>query len=130
MEFMDLLLYLHERTSSGAFFALLILCVADVLTGVMTGVFVNSNKTEQGGVSSRPLLKGVCKKSAVIILVISSIVIDYFVGDKNLFITLTSFLIATEGLSILENLSIIGLPIPEFLRNILEVLKGGDKNKR
>ena len=41
------------------------------------------------------------------------------------------YIIATEGLSILENLGLIGVPFPSFIKNALEQLqkkadKGGD----
>jgi phage-related holin len=39
------------------------------------------------------------------------------------------FYIANEGLSVLENSALVGLPWPEKLKNILEEMKSGDRDK-
>lgn len=37
--------------------------------------------------------------------------------------------ISSEGISVLENASLIGVPIPKVIRQALEVMRGNDESK-
>ena len=79
--------------------------------------------------SSEIGFKGIFKKVLIFILVGAAHIIDYKVlGNGSVIRTAVIFFyISNEGISILENASKIGLPIPQKLRNILEQLrKDGD----
>ncbi|TCJ93397.1 UNVERIFIED_ORG: toxin secretion/phage lysis holin [Anoxybacillus amylolyticus] len=105
-----------------AAFAIFMVC--DYITGIMAGA-----KNKQ--VSSRRALKGLGKKAGMITFVIVANQLDIITGNQNGFLrdAMLMFLIATEGISIVENLGRMGLKVPSFLTKTLEQLsdKEGDK---
>ena len=103
---------------------------ADYMTGLGTGLFRRSGKTESGGLSSQAGFRGLVRKCAMLVLVLLGALLDRATGNSCIRDGLCLFLIANEGLSILENLGLMGVPYPRFLRNILEALKDkGDSPK-
>ena len=66
--------------------------------------------------------KGITKKVCIFILVAVGNIIDvYIIGSGASVRTMVIFFyLANEGISILENAALIGLPIPEKLREILK----------
>ena len=94
----------------------LLVCMAlDYLSGVVVaGVFKRSDKSGDGALDSRAGFRGLCKKGAELALVL--------VGDWARMAVIL-FFIGNEGLSILENLGLMGVPYPAFLREALDVLK-------
>ncbi|CAM4014866.1 phage holin family protein [Geobacillus stearothermophilus] len=105
-----------------AAFAIFMVC--DYITGIIAGA-----KNKQ--VSSRRALKGLGKKAGMITFVIVANQLDIITGNQNGFLrdAMLTFLIATEGISIVENLGRLGLNVPTFLVKALEQLsdKEGDK---
>ena len=105
-----------------AAFAIFMAC--DYITGIIAGA-----KDKQ--VSSRRALKGLGKKAGMITFVIVANQLDIITGNQNGFLrdAMLTFLIATEGISIVENLGRLGLNVPTFLVKALEQLsdKEGDK---
>lgn len=97
--------------------ALVIVIIIDMISGIMKAI---ANKE----VSSSVCLLGCLKKIGYILLVALGVVCDklFNTGDviRNLIIY---FLIATDGISILENMGEIGLPYPAFLKKILIQLR-------
>ncbi|ALA68948.1 holin [Geobacillus stearothermophilus 10] len=104
-----------------AAFAIFMVC--DYITGIMAGA-----KDKQ--VSSRRALKGLGKKAGMITFVIVANQLDIITGNQNGFLrdAMLTFLIATEGISIIENLDRLGLKAPSFLAKVLEQIseKGED----
>ena len=94
-----------------------------------------------GVLSSRTGIKGIVKKLCYMFAVICGIIIDYILaffadkvgapaGGSCFFGTLiTVWLILNEVVSILENLSGIGVPLPKFLRMVAEKLKQNTEEK-
>lgn len=105
--------------------ALLWLMAADYLTGmVVAGVFRRSGKSESGALDSRAGFKGLCRKGAMLLLVLVAVRLDALTGEGRYARAAVVFFFAgNEGLSILENLGLMGVPYPAFLRQALEVLK-------
>ena len=105
-----------------AAFAIFMAC--DYVTGIIAGA-----KDKQ--VSSRRAFKGLGKKVGMITFVIVANQLDTITGNKDGFLrdAMLMFLIATEGISIVENLGRLGLNVPTFLVKALEQLsdKEGDK---
>lgn len=105
-----------------AAFAIFMVC--DYITGIIAGA-----KNKQ--VSSRRALKGLGKKAGMITFVIVANQLDIITGNQNGFLrdAMLTFLIATEGISIVENLGRLGLNVPTFLVKALEQLsdKEGDE---
>ncbi|MEG0326826.1 MAG: phage holin family protein [Cellulosilyticaceae bacterium] len=106
----------------GFMYALIIFVVLDYLTGLMVAILEKQLSSEIG-------FKGIFKKVLIFILVGAAHIIDYQVlGNGSVIRTAVIFFyISNEGISILENSSKIGLPIPQKLKDILEQLrKDGD----
>ena len=92
--------------------------VVDFITGLLKGI-VNKE------LNSQTCLKGIIKKCCYFILVIVAVALDRLYPEaQGLVRTLVCyFLVATDGISILENIGAAGVPYPKFLKNILEQLK-------
>lgn len=98
--------------------------ILDYLTGVTRSV-INGN-----GVNSEKGFKGLLKKITILYVVILAVLIDRLIGQGWMFRSLVCFwYAANEGISILENVASLGLPVPESLINALEQLKQGNKKE-
>ena len=110
----------------------LLFCMAlDYLTGlVVAGVFRRSDKSGDGALDSRAGFRGLCKKGAELALVLVAVRLDLLVEETYARTAVLLFLIGNEGLSVLENLGLMGAPYPAFLKNALSVLREqGDRGK-
>lgn len=103
----------------------LVICmVVDYVTGlVVAGVFKKSGKTETGALSSASGLKGICKKLGMLVLVALAGNVDRLAGSEVVRSTAIFFLIGNEGISILENLGLMGVPYPDFIKKAFEVMR-------
>ena len=107
----------------GFLYALVALMVADYITGVMCAI-VDKNLSSEVG------FRGIFKKVLIFVLVgIGHIIDTNLIRDGNVLRTATIFFYCSnEGVSMLENSSRLGLPIPEKLKDVLAQLhnKGGN----
>jgi toxin secretion/phage lysis holin len=103
----------------GLLYALIAFAVVDYITGVLRAV-VEKN------LSSRIGAKGIAKKVAIFLVVgIGHLADVYLLGDGGAVRSAVIFFyIANEGVSLLENATAIGLPVPEQLKNALAQLHG------
>ena len=109
---------------------LVIFMAADYVAGlVVAGVFRASAKSRGGGLDSRICFEGIVKKAACLLLVLIGARLDAMAGDGTTVRTMVVlFLLGNEGLSILENLGLMGVPYPQRLKNALDMLKSkGDE---
>ena len=104
--------------------ALLLVQGADILTGILCAVTGKSPKSESGMVSSRALTMGVIKKGLEWLVVGICIHVGGALEMTGIGGAAMTYMIATELVSLLENLQIFGLDIP-LLRRILDVAQGG-----
>lgn len=105
--------------------ALITAMALDYLTGVTRSV-INGD-----GVNSEKGFKGLLKKITILYVVILAVLIDRLIGQGWVFRSLVCFwYAANEGISILENVASLGLPVPDQLMNILEQLKQGNKKEK
>lgn len=104
---------------------LVVLMVLDYVTGLIVAAFGLSPKTETGGLSSKAGFLGLVKKMAIIVIVIVATFADKAIntGSAMFQTAAVCFYIANEGLSILENVGLMGVPIPEALRKALEIFR-------
>lgn len=72
---------------------------------------------------SRAGFRGLCKKGTELALVLVGARLDHLLGGDWARTAVILFFIGNEGLSILENLGLMGVPYPAFLREALDVLK-------
>lgn len=115
----------------GALALLLAMMAADFLTGwLVAAVWKKSNKSATGALDSRAGWKGLCRKGVVLILVWVGVKLDKALGIGYVRTAVCLFFAGNEGLSLLENLGLMGVPFPKFLKNALEALrdKGDEGN--
>lgn len=94
---------------------LLIFMVVDYLTG-LSAAFIQNNVY----LDSRKGFKGIIKKIVILCLVVLAHQIDVLIGQNTLTRNVVLFFfIGNEGLSILENASNCGLPVPKKLKDTL-----------
>lgn len=108
---------------------LVALMVADYLTGVLVAaVWHKSSKSSSGTLNSVAGFKGILKKCAFLLLVWIGVLLDDATGENYIRMAVILFFIGNEGISLLENLGLMGVPFPAFLKRALEALRDqGDK---
>lgn len=106
-----------------AIIALLSFMAIDYITGIVVAlVFHKSNKSASGGLESRAGLKGLCKKCMVLMLVVVANLLDKQIGANYIRDGVCIAFMMNELISIVENASLMGLPIPSVIKNALDVL--------
>ena len=110
---------------------LVALMVSDYLTGVLVAaVWQRSSKSATGALDSKAGFKGILKKCAILLLVWIGVLLDNATGVNYIRMAVVLFFVGNEGISLLENLGLMGVPFPAFLRRALEALRDqGDKGK-
>lgn len=102
--------------------ALILFMVVEYLTQILVAI-LNKKRTNEIGFC------GIAKKVSIIFLVAIGNVIDVLVIQNGSIIrtAVIFFYLSNEGITIIENVAILGLPIPQRLKDILEQLKDGKK---
>lgn len=102
---------------------LLLLIVLDFLLGVLVAsVFKTSTKTESGTLSSKVMLKGLVKKICMLCLVAIAYRLDILLNVHMIKSgTIIAFIIE-ELLSIIENIGLTGVKIPQVISKAIDVL--------
>ncbi len=104
--------------------ALIIFMAVDYLTGLAVAfVFHKSNKTPNGGASSKEGFKGIVKKICMLMLVGLAHVLDVIMGADYIRSITIMFFLANEGLSVLENVGLMGVKYNKFLVKALEAVR-------
>lgn len=101
--------------------SLLIIIVIDYVTGILSAIY-NKNLNSKIG------YKGIIKKFSYLFIIALSVIIDNVLGQTGTVRTLVIyFFVANDGLSILENVAEMNIPLPKKLIDVLEQLrKKGD----
>ena len=102
----------------GLIYALVAFVVIDYITGLMVAVV---EKKLSSGIGFR----GIFKKVLIFALVGIGHTIDFYLIEKGSAVrtAVIFFYLSNEGLSIIENASKVGLPIPEKLKTVLLDMK-------
>lgn len=105
--------------------AALVMCIAvDYISGsIVALVFHKSSKTESGAYNSAYGLKGLCKKGLMLLFVLVAVQIDRVLGSDYVRDAVCIGFCANEILSIIENLGLAGIPMPEAIIKALEQLQ-------
>ncbi|NLG88704.1 MAG: phage holin family protein [Clostridiaceae bacterium] len=129
-----LLLSYISKSIDEVFFILAVFIILDYITGVLCGML------REGGYNYRIAIKGIVKKLMYLVLIMVTILLEYLIGmftsENSLNIrvggTLTTamyvYLIGTEGLSIIQNLIILGIPVPEYMIKIFGLIRDDSGN--
>ena len=101
----------------------------DFITGLICGAMGKSNKTENGYIASNQAFIGLMKKALILLVVLLAALLDKAVSegagitfDAVMGATCLWF-IASEGFSILENVALMGIPVPKIMLKLLEIMK-------
>ena len=105
--------------------AALVVCMAvDYVSGSLVAlVFHKSTKTESGAYNSAYGLKGLCKKGLMLLFVLVAVQIDKILGTDYARDAVCIGFCANEILSIIENLGLAGIPMPQAVTKALEQLQ-------
>lgn len=101
---------------------LLLFMGGDYLSGILCGIAKKKLSSEVGFV-------GIFKKIMIILLVAGTNLLGQATGVEGLRYLVISFYLANEGTSIIENASILGLPVPQKVKDVLEQLKNDSDKK-
>lgn len=99
---------------------LLLFMIIDYFTGILKSIVLKKLNSKVG---YRGLLKKVATLTLIVVAYRLDIVLHMSQITYNIRFVTIAFYLANEGLSILENVSLMGLPIPTQLKEILEQYK-------
>ena len=104
--------------------ALLVCMGVDYVSGSMVAlVFHKSTKTESGTYNSSYGLKGLCKKGLMLLFVLVAVQMDIILGVDYVRDAVCIGFCSNEILSIIENLGLAGVPMPQAVTKALEQLQ-------
>ncbi|MGN8842555.1 phage holin family protein [Niallia sp. HCP3S3_B10] len=97
-----------------AFQILLAMMALDISSGIMKGIQRKKLKSSIMGL-------GIIKKGAILLSIFFAYLLDILVNAEPVFVTMMTWLaIGNEGLSIIENLTAIGIKIPTIIKDTLQ----------
>lgn len=103
---------------------LIIFMGIDYITGlIVAGIFHKSPKTESGSLESKAGWKGLCRKGATMLIVLVACRLDILMGANFIRDAVIIAYITNEVISIVENMGLMGLPIPAVIIKAIDVLK-------
>ena len=104
--------------------ALLVCMGVDYVSGsIVARVFRKSTKSETGAYNSAYGLKGLCKKGLMLLFVLVAVQIDRILGVDYVRDAVCIGFCSNEVLSIVENLGLAGVPMPQAVTKALEQLQ-------
>ena len=104
--------------------SLLIAMAVDYVTGLcVAGIFHKSSKSQNGSLDSRECFKGLVKKAAVICIVAIGHRIDGTLGTGFIRDGMIISFFLNECISIVENLGLMGVPLPKIVTKAIDLLK-------
>lgn len=108
---------------------LVIFMAIDYVTGlIVAGVFHKSTKTETGTLESRAGFKGLCRKGAMLLIVLVACRLDLTLSTTYIKDAVIIAFIANETISIIENAGLMGVPMNDTLKNAIDVLQKKSHN--
>ena len=96
---------------------------------IVAAVFKASPKSQNGALESRAGLKGLFRKLAMLCGVLMAYYLDQVSGAEIVRDAACIAFICNEGISIIENFGLMGVPIPKVIINAIDALQS-DKNEK
>ena len=126
-EIYNIISQFHFRNELWVLFIPLGLMAIDILTGIIKAWAKNDFK-------SKIMRAGLAKKAEEILILIAGELITFGLVLPDVIMNGVSFyIIFMEGMSILENVDQLGIPIPKFVKDVInntnEQLQNGPKHK-
>lgn len=107
-----------------AVITLIIFMVIDYAMGlIVAGVFKNSEKSENGGLSSRVCWTGLARKVITLLFVIIAYRLDLMLSTDYIRNGVIIGFCASELISICENAGLMGVPLPAVITKAIDILK-------
>ena len=109
----------------GLMTALLVFMILDYATGIMCAIADKQLSSSIG-------FRGIFKKILIVMLVGVAHIVDLYVvkSGNALRSAVVCFYLSNEGVSLLENASHLGLPVPDKLKNILAQLHNRETEEK
>lgn len=109
--------------------AMALLMVIDIISGFVCAAVFNTSKFSQNGVTSEALFKGAIRKISMLFIVAVAVIIDRIMEFDYVRNSVVMYFIATEGISVLEHMITMGIPVPKFITLMLENIKNDSEKK-
>ena len=111
---------------------LVVIMATDYVSGWIVAATGRSPKTEGGGLSSKIGFIGLAKKGFIMAIVLIATMLDRALGNTAMVFqgATLCYYIANEGLSVLENAGLLGVPYPPRIKAALESLKTKDEEDK
>lgn len=109
-------------TMFGSMDLLVVVLICFVVIDYITGILASAL---EGKLASEVGFRGIVRKLLIFVLVAVSHLLDLAIGWENHFIRDATifFYMMNEAISIVENVGRAGLPVPNFLKKAIELLK-------
>ena len=115
---------------SEAMTTLVIFMTIDYVTGfIVAGLFKKSNKTKDGGLESLAGWKGLARKFSTLLLVLIAVRLDLALGTTYVCDCVVYAFMVNEALSIVENIGLMGVPLPKALTDAITLLNKKGESK-
>ena len=103
---------------------LVLAMVIDYITGILVaGVWHKSAKSANGALESRAGFKGLIRKGCILAMVLIAHYMDMAIGTQYIRDALVIGFAANEIISILENLSLMGVQYPQIIQKALDIMQ-------
>ena len=102
--------------------AMFTLMLIDIILGFISAAVFKTSKYGNG-VSSEALTKGALRKCSMLCIIIIGTIIDNLFGMDYVRNAVVFYIIATEGISILERLINMDVRVPQFIVRILDSME-------
>ena len=108
---------------------LIIFMVIDYAMGIIVAaVFKKSEKSENGGLSSRVCWIGLARKVMTLLFVIIANRLDVLIGTDYIRTGVIISFCASELISICENAGLMAVPLPAVITKAIDILKNKEDN--
>ena len=108
---------------------LIIFMVIDYAMGIIVAaVFKKSEKSENGGLSSRVCWIGLARKVMTLLFVIIANRLDVLIGTDYIRTGVIISFCASELISICENAGLMGVPLPAVITKAIDILRSKEDN--
>lgn len=108
---------------------LLIFMGVDYAMGLAIAAFwKKSGKSKSGALNSISAWQGLIRKGCSLLVVLVGYRLDLAIGRDYIKTAVVIAFIANEGISIVENLGIMGIPLPKVITKAIDVLKNKAEN--
>lgn len=107
---------------NGPLIGAIVFILLDLLTGLIKALTGKSDKSGGGRLSSDAIWMGLLKKAAYFSMIVAGQVGGWVLGCGYIRDAICYAIMASELLSIVENLGQIGVPIPAKIRKLIDLL--------